>query len=155
MCHGMHGVVCSFVPLGRCRSGFATPQICASPKYLWFGSVGIGCDSSTNVGLVCSLSFDFIRVEFWGQNCDVFSWIARNVRFWWVLPLFKFSYAFRYAIPSISSVLVTTGGFQRNVKRRYADMELLIREFNENCCYSGWHSVEHFTLDVRLICDKS
>ena len=54
-----------------------------------------------------------------------------------ILPFSCFSYAFRYAIPSISSVLVATGGFQRNAKRRYADMELLIREFNENCCNSG------------------
>ena len=37
-----------------------------------------------------------------------------------------------YGIPSISSVLYKTGGFQKDVKRRYADMELLIREFNEN-----------------------
>jgi hypothetical protein len=37
-----------------------------------------------------------------------------------------------YAIPSISSVLQKTGGFNKDVKRRYADMELLIREFNEN-----------------------
>ena len=32
------------------------------------------------------------------------------------------------------AILVATGVFQRNVKKRYADMELLIREFNENCC---------------------
>lgn len=37
-----------------------------------------------------------------------------------------------YAIPSISGVLLQTQGFSRDVKRRYADMELLIREFNEN-----------------------
>ena len=37
-----------------------------------------------------------------------------------------------YAIPSISSVLVRTGGFSKDISRRYADMELLIREFNEN-----------------------
>jgi hypothetical protein len=87
--------------------------------------------------VVCSLPIDFIGVEFRGQNCDVFSWIARHVRLSFML-LFFVSNAFRYAIPSISNVLVATGGFQRNVKRRYADMELLIREFNENCCNSGW-----------------
>mmetsp|Transcript_24378 Transcript_24378/g.54973 ORF Transcript_24378/g.54973 Transcript_24378/m.54973 type:complete len:449 (-) Transcript_24378:374-1720(-) len=37
-----------------------------------------------------------------------------------------------YAVPSISSVLKKTGGFERDVQRRYADMELLIREFNDN-----------------------
>ena len=37
-----------------------------------------------------------------------------------------------YAIPSISSVLHKTGGFDKDVARRYADMELLIREFNES-----------------------
>lgn len=37
-----------------------------------------------------------------------------------------------YAIPTISSVLVSTGGFASDVERRYADMELLIREFSEN-----------------------
>ena len=37
-----------------------------------------------------------------------------------------------YAIPTISGVLLQTGGFSRDVRRRYADMELLIREFNEN-----------------------
>ncbi len=37
-----------------------------------------------------------------------------------------------YAIPTISSVLYKTGGFERETARRYADMELLIREFNEN-----------------------
>jgi hypothetical protein len=37
-----------------------------------------------------------------------------------------------YAIPSVSSVLFKTGGFNKDVDRRYADMELLIREFNEN-----------------------
>ena len=37
-----------------------------------------------------------------------------------------------YAIPSISSVLHHTGGFGKDMERRYADMELLIREFNEN-----------------------
>jgi len=38
-----------------------------------------------------------------------------------------------YAIPTISTLLRSTGGFQKDVQRRYADMELLIREFNENC----------------------
>lgn len=37
-----------------------------------------------------------------------------------------------YAIPSVSSVLVKAGGFNKDIQRRYADMELLIREFNEN-----------------------
>jgi hypothetical protein len=37
-----------------------------------------------------------------------------------------------YGIPSISAVLHKTGGFDTDTKRRYADMELLIREFNEN-----------------------
>lgn len=37
-----------------------------------------------------------------------------------------------YGIPSISSVLHKTGGFDHDTARRYADMELLIREFNEN-----------------------
>ena len=50
------------------------------------------------------------------------AWIAMSVR-----GLFL-----TYGIPSISSVLHKTGGFQNDVQRRYADMELLIREFNEN-----------------------
>lgn len=37
-----------------------------------------------------------------------------------------------YAIPSISGVLFKTGGFEKETARRYADMEILIREFNEN-----------------------
>ena len=37
-----------------------------------------------------------------------------------------------YAIPSISKVLQSTNGFQKDTDRRYADMELLIREFIEN-----------------------
>ena len=37
-----------------------------------------------------------------------------------------------YGIPSISSVLQKTGGFSEDTSRRYADMELLIREFCEN-----------------------
>lgn len=37
-----------------------------------------------------------------------------------------------YAIPSISSVLRKTGGFTQDVDRRFADMELLIREFSES-----------------------
>ena len=37
-----------------------------------------------------------------------------------------------YAIPTISGVLLQTGGFSNDVQRRYADMELLIREFSEN-----------------------
>jgi hypothetical protein len=37
-----------------------------------------------------------------------------------------------YSIPSISGVLIKTGGFEDDVQRRYADMELLIREFSEN-----------------------
>ena len=37
-----------------------------------------------------------------------------------------------YAIPSISGVLASTGGFESDVQRRYADMELMIREFNES-----------------------
>jgi hypothetical protein len=42
-----------------------------------------------------------------------------------------------YAIPSISKVLVGTGGFLRNMNRRYADMELILREFNENFPNAG------------------
>ena len=41
-----------------------------------------------------------------------------------------------YAIPSISSVLHKTGGFDHDTDRRYADMELLIREFCE-CAIDG------------------
>ncbi len=37
-----------------------------------------------------------------------------------------------YTIHSISGPLIKTGGFRRDIQRRYADMELLIREFNEN-----------------------
>lgn len=38
-----------------------------------------------------------------------------------------------YAIPTISKVLYSTGGFSaKGVDRRYADMEMLIREFVEN-----------------------
>jgi len=37
-----------------------------------------------------------------------------------------------YAIPSISAVLQHTGGFCTDVDRRYADTELLIREFSES-----------------------
>eukprot|EP00039_Didymoeca_costata_P020674 m.342081 g.342081 ORF g.342081 m.342081 type:complete len:414 (+) comp20885_c0_seq1:340-1581(+) len=37
-----------------------------------------------------------------------------------------------YSIPSISNVLTKTGGFQRDMKRRYADMEILLREVSEN-----------------------
>ena len=37
-----------------------------------------------------------------------------------------------YAIPTISSLLKSTGGFSTDIQRRYADMEILIREFNEN-----------------------
>jgi hypothetical protein len=37
-----------------------------------------------------------------------------------------------YAIPSMSGVLASTGGFESDVQRRYADMELMIREFNES-----------------------
>ena len=42
-----------------------------------------------------------------------------------------------YAIPSIASLLHSTGGFQEDIQRRYADMELLIREFNENAVDGG------------------
>ncbi len=37
-----------------------------------------------------------------------------------------------YSIPTISSLLKSTGGFSSDIQRRYADMEILIREFNEN-----------------------
>ncbi len=37
-----------------------------------------------------------------------------------------------YSIPSISTLLKSTGGFSHDIQRRYADMEILIREFNEN-----------------------
>ena len=37
-----------------------------------------------------------------------------------------------YGVPSIATVLHKTGGFDKDTHRRYADMELLIREFNEN-----------------------
>lgn len=37
-----------------------------------------------------------------------------------------------YAVPSISAVLQHTGGFSKDVDRRYADTELLIREFSES-----------------------
>ena len=37
-----------------------------------------------------------------------------------------------YAIPTISKTLQDTGGFERDVQRRYADMEILIQEFNES-----------------------
>ena len=37
-----------------------------------------------------------------------------------------------YAIPSISKVLHSTGGFELKPKRRYADMELIINEFVDN-----------------------
>jgi len=45
-----------------------------------------------------------------------------------------------YAIPSIASTLQTTSGFKSDLHRRYADMELLIREFNENAAdgTKGW-----------------
>ena len=37
-----------------------------------------------------------------------------------------------YGIPTISSLLKSTGGFERDAQRRYADMSLLISEFLEN-----------------------
>lgn len=37
-----------------------------------------------------------------------------------------------YSIPSISKTLHSTGGFETNCKRRYADMELILNEFLEN-----------------------
>jgi hypothetical protein len=37
-----------------------------------------------------------------------------------------------YAIPTISTLLHSTGGFQRDVKRRFADMVMILNEYGEN-----------------------
>ena len=118
------------------------------------------CESSENIATLCSKDKDkgmqcgsdssMIAASTWRihnlltANELVFeSWLAMSAR-----GLFL-----TYAIPSISSVLTHTGGFNKDVARRYADMELLIREFNE-CAIDGTTSHDGMPHRAKLACHR-